>query len=386
LTSNIKIFDVAIVGGGLTGMFTAWSSVQHGLSTITLDKRLLPGSGSTMTSGGSIGLQDKISDITAELALESIETYKSLQLIDGESFGPFIDWCGGLVVYWSDEDRAGAHTVVQNLQRLGIQVDEWTWHELRRFAPPMSHALLGAFYCPSEGKIVPRDLAQAMQKWLLAKFSASFTWQPLSTVNNITSADGIYTLHTQTTSGPFEHHARSVVLATGAYHNEYIWPVPRTTQPRRGLILTFDALESLDFVMHGSTYVSSRDTPGDEPRIAFSFEQRRGNWRLGSSRELIGRSDVDIGPIIKSIRQEAERHIPGLKPEVLRRVDICFRPYDPQATPFVVAGPPPFEKVASINGQEGEGITLAPALGKSAIELLWPANRQTSRHSMNEHG
>ena len=385
IISNTDIFDVAIVGAGLTGMFAAWASVQHSLSTIVLDKRLLPGSGSTMTSGGSIGLQDKITDATAQLALESVEIYKSLQLIDAQSFDPFIRWCGGLVVYWNDKDRTSAHAIAQNLQRLGIQVDEWTQRELRRFAPPMSHELLGAFHCPSEGRVVPNGLAGAMHEWLLTKFPTSFKWQPLSSVYDIIPADDMYILRTQTNSGPLEYGAKSVVIATGAYHSEYSWPIRRSIQPRRGLVLTFDALESLDFVMHGSAYVSSRDTPGNEPRIAFSFEQRNGNWRIGSSRELIGRSDTDIAPIISSIRREAERHIPRLKSEVLRQVDICFRPYESDAVLFASAGLPPFERVVSINGQEGEGITLAPALGRTAIELLWPA-QELSSYSINKNG
>ena len=372
LPEKPHVFDVAIVGAGLTGIFAGWTSVQRQLSTVIIDSRMIPGSGTTLTSGGSIGLQDKTSDSTIALALESMEVYRTLQGIRQGAFDSLIHWCGGVVPYWTDEDRTPGLELSARLERWGIAVQDMSASDLQKLAPAMSHKLKGAFYCPHEGRINPAQLASAMHSSLLRRFPRLIQWRPLSTVQSITIDGANYVLKIRGPNGVHEYVAGSVILAAGSYSTETVWPVGRQIYPRRGIILTYDALESMDFVMHGTSYISSRDEVEIGPRVAFSFEQRDHLWRIGSSRELIGRSDRQVDRIVRRIRIEAERHIPALRNKTIRRVDICFRPFEPARTDFVSVGDTPYDRVVAINGQEGEGMTLAPALARRAVDFLWP--------------
>jgi hypothetical protein len=85
---------------------------------------------------------------------------------------------------------------------------------------------------------------------------------------------------------------------------------------------------------------------------------------------LIGRSDKNLEVTINSIRKEAERHIPSLEKKTLRSIDICFRPFEMNDEELITVGSNEFSRVAAVNGQEGEGITLAPALAQHTIDLL----------------
>ena len=345
-------------------------SVKRGLTTVLIDSRMMPGSGTTLTSGGSIGLQDKTTDGTIELALESIEIYKALRGQKHDGLDRLIYWCGGLVPYWTEKDRTVGASVAEKLQRWDVTVEELSRSEFRSLAPQMSKNLRGAFHCPQEGRVMPTDLTRAIQSSLLRKSPTLFQWRPFSTVQSISADAANYVLTVNGVDGRYKCMATSVVLAVGSYNNAGLWPIDRNIEPRRGLVLTYDALEPMDFVMHGTSYISSRDEIESGPRIAFSFEQRQQMWRIGSSRELIGRSDSNVDTIAGKIRNEAERYIPGLRGKTLRRIDICFRPFEAEKVELVTAGEAPFERVIAINGQEGEGITLAPALARVALDRL----------------
>ncbi|WP_062439971.1 NAD(P)/FAD-dependent oxidoreductase [Herbidospora daliensis] len=368
---SYDIFDVAIVGAGVTGMLAAWHSVRvKRLRTLLIESRVTCGAGTTLTSGGSIGLQDKATDESIRMALEAIELYKSIGTVSDAPFAQVINWCGGIVTYWNETDRAVCEGVANQLTAAGVEVEDISGTRLRKLAPYMSGDIPGAFRCSAEGRIEPRRFAQLMLDYLHTKHGALLHWMPSVKIEAIEFKGGRYVLTAHGEDSDRTMSARSVLLATGAYHNEVDWPVDRSINPRRGIILTYDSLGNMDYVMHDSSYLARKESSDIDLGVAFSFEQRNALWRIGSSREVVGQSHDNLDYVVQRIRAEAERHIPGLMGRTLRSIDICFRPFELHRKQLIVRGQGNYRGVVSVNGQEGEGMTLAPALARRAVDLL----------------
>ncbi|HEV7937896.1 MAG TPA: FAD-dependent oxidoreductase [Solirubrobacteraceae bacterium] len=360
---------VAIVGAGITGVCAAWIAADRGIPVLLIDSRMLAGSGTSYSSGGSIGLQDKTSPGTVALAIEAIDFYRALRE-EWSAFGDAIEWCGGLVPYWGDADRAALVPIAAGLQAAGVEVDELSPTDALNVAQALSPDIGGAYYCSAEGRMAPATVAKRMLQILQERGDGLIEWSPRTTVTAITPGKGGYVLEVEGSHRRREIEVSAVILATGSYYSETDWPVERGVQPRRGVILTFDALKDMDVVMHGSSYTASKESVLPDLAIAFAFEPRDGMWRIGSSRELVGRSDSGLDTLIAKVRHEAERYIPSLKGHPVRSVGLCYRPFESGTCEHVCSGTGDYARVVTINGQEGEGITLAPALARLALDIL----------------
>jgi glycine/D-amino acid oxidase-like deaminating enzyme len=84
----------------------------------------------------------------------------------------------------------------------------------------------------------------------------------------------------------------------------------------------------------------------------------------------MGFSDRGLDPVIDRIRQEACRYLPALAGRRVRRVDVCFRPMAVGERRLLIQGQDDHARVVAITGQEGDGITFAPALANRALAML----------------
>lgn len=373
---------IAVVGAGITGVCAAWIAASRGVPVAVFDKRPEPGGGTTFSSGGSIGLQDKTSEASIEMALEAIEFYKGLQGHPSELLRDLIVWCGGLVPYWSDADGEQMLAIADRLRRAGVAVEQVQASMARSIVPSLAPGIAGGFYCPAEGRLAPTGVARAMMQ-LLARTGAEVTWHPRTTVSSIEPGTDGYTLAVMSDGRRHTLDCHGVVIATGAEFAQGKWPMERDIVPRRGLILTFDALEEIQVVMHGSSYAAAKDSDDARLRVAFAFEPRDGMWRVGASRELVGRSAENLEGVIAKIRVEAKRYLPALERGELRAVHVCFRPFESGTTGYVRAGNACYHRVVAITGQEGEGITLAPALARKALDLVIGDRAKMTTHAAN---
>jgi glycine/D-amino acid oxidase-like deaminating enzyme len=370
VTTNGRQYGIAIVGAGVTGLFAAYEALLRGQSVALIDAHANPGGGTTLTSGGSIGLLDKLTSQSQALAMESIEQYRSLQSQLQRGRKRCIHWCGALVPFWNARDKATCQVVAEQVAALGVRVEELSAAGVAALAPALSKQIKGGYYCDGDGRIDPPQFASSMLGYLKTRWRDELTWLPNTRVTGLERKGDAYVVQSVARNERLELRAAATVLATGSYHNESNWPITRDIRPRRGVVMQYDRLCDMDVVILSSAYLAQKAAGSLDSCVAFTFEQRDGLWRVGSSRELVGRLDLRIDRVAERIRREAIKHIPELRSAVVRSAIVCFRPFEPELSAHVVPGNSPFERVISINGQEGDGVCFAPVLARQAVEEL----------------
>jgi len=156
--------DVLVIGAGVIGLSTAMHLAQAGLDVVVMDS----GTPCAQASGGNAGslhLQMLSSDFGNQsvdirhaahaLALQrlGIAEWQALEARLGAAFE--IDMTGGLVVAEREQELEFLRRKVALEQGCGVDVELLGQAELRRLFPAVSPQMIGAAYCPGEGKINP---------------------------------------------------------------------------------------------------------------------------------------------------------------------------------------------------------------------------------------
>lgn len=164
LPSETRRTDVLVIGGGVIGLATAYFLAREG-ADVMLAERDEAGFSASTANAGSLHAQLLPDDFTLgddnavprarslPLQHRSIALWKEIAAEAGESLG--ISTKGGLMVADSDEAMRWLRGKVAMERRLGVESYLIGGNELRTIAPHMSTELLGADYCPGEGRIDP---------------------------------------------------------------------------------------------------------------------------------------------------------------------------------------------------------------------------------------
>lgn len=215
--------DVIIIGSGVAGCATAFWLAKAGRSALVLDRGPVNGQasggnagsmhvqllsfdfGQKAEGGGSPALK------TLLLQRESAHMWADLQTELGGDFE--IKTVGGLMMAENERDLGFLREKTAKERAAGIQVDVIDAAELRRIAPEVSPTMLGAAFCPEEGKINPLKGTQGL--YLAAK---SLGQRFLNNVEvlAITREDDHFRI--ETANGWFK--ARQVVNAAGAWASQ----------------------------------------------------------------------------------------------------------------------------------------------------------------------
>ena len=154
--------DVLVIGGGITGTAASWNLADEGADVLLVDEADL----NTKASGRNAGsLHGQIQyPPFAERGRKWGETFapslrflaESVSLwteLDADLGGAFeVVTKGGLLVCDSDDQMRVVEEKVKLEQRLGIESTMLDRDELLRIAPYVSPEIVGAEYCPIEGK------------------------------------------------------------------------------------------------------------------------------------------------------------------------------------------------------------------------------------------
>jgi len=212
-------FDIAIVGGGLAGVASAYFAARKGARVILFESRdlNLEASGS---NAGSIHAQIPIDPFrnlgpawadrfaaTIPLFIKSIARWHDLEReLDG-SLG--VSAKGGVMAAGTPDDLELLEQKIAVERAAGLQVDLWSQSELRNRAPFLADHLLGASFCSIEGKADP---FRAVPLFAKRAQELGVEIRRNCKVTQIHGAQGAFSL----TAGGTEYHAKSVINAAGA--------------------------------------------------------------------------------------------------------------------------------------------------------------------------
>ena len=163
--------DTVVIGAGIAGISTAYFLVGEGRPVAVLD-RSFPNSGASGGNAGSLHAQllsfdhgDKARAAsgaarTLPLQRDSIALWKELQNTLGSDLEMHVT--GGLMVAETEADMAFLRAKARVERDHGIDSRVIGRAELQALEPNVSEHLVGAAYCPQEGKINPLIATEAL--------------------------------------------------------------------------------------------------------------------------------------------------------------------------------------------------------------------------------
>ncbi|MCK5800861.1 MAG: NAD(P)/FAD-dependent oxidoreductase [Deltaproteobacteria bacterium] len=154
-------YDVAIIGGGVSGCAIARELSRYRLRVILLERQAEVGFGTTKTNSGIIhaGHHSSPETLKGRLVVRGNALFDQLH----EALGFGFRRVGEIVVARTEDDLA----TLKDLQRLGEEkgvpdLEMWKPKRLQREEPNLSRKLLGALYAPTAGVINPYEFAFAL--------------------------------------------------------------------------------------------------------------------------------------------------------------------------------------------------------------------------------
>ena len=231
-------FDVAVIGGGITGSATAYHLARAGVRAIIVDRHDIGTEASGRNAGslhGQIQHQSfvELGDEWATQFLPALNFLAdSLQLwsVLSDELGVDLEvkTRGGLLLVDNVAQMRHVERKVKLEQSAGIDSRMLDQGELLELAPYVSEKIIGAEYCPIEGKANPMLASPAFTRRAVAQGAKVLTRA------NVVQFE-LERRHIRVVTDQGSVHARQVVLASGdglARHTELLgFPLPVTSEP-----------------------------------------------------------------------------------------------------------------------------------------------------------
>ncbi|PMP83384.1 MAG: FAD-binding oxidoreductase [Caldisericum exile] len=160
----MKNYDVLIVGGGITGLSTAYYLVRNGVKNIAIVEKSYVGSGSTGRCGTGIRQQFT----TREHIVLMREAVKIWQYWEESLPLPIHFRQGGYIWLLRSEEALNeykSHVKLQNL--FGVPSKIISKEEIKEIVPDLSlEGIVGASWCPTDGSAYPQDVLDSLRLFL----------------------------------------------------------------------------------------------------------------------------------------------------------------------------------------------------------------------------
>jgi glycine/D-amino acid oxidase-like deaminating enzyme len=364
--------DVAIIGGGFTGVSTAYhlSQALPNLSIILLEAKSLANGASGRNGGLMLNWINGTPDTDEMLVKTYQATRRGIDLILGiiRENGLAVRYTrkGCLEVQTTPQRAEEAHARAERLRTLGIPVSFVSGEALAKRSG--AQRISGGLYDPSEGQLHGVDFIRALKPLLLARGVRIFEDSPVRSIEEGRSI----TLHTQKGSV----RAGSIVLATNGY-------TPRLGYFRRGIFPLHSHVLATEPVNESQrAALGWGDSSGfcdDLDRIAYAGLSPMGNLIFGGGSNAAysylygGKTQYSFSPVsaarsFQTIRARLLDYFPGAAPlRIQRRWTGTLGITMSRMCSMGVRGA--HRNVYYALGYSGHGVTLANLAGKVLSDL-----------------
>ncbi len=220
--------EVAILGGGFAGMATAWALRQRGVTSVVLEREVMPG---RFASGRSAGLGRQLAEDDATTRL----TVRGAELLRGPLAAAWQP-CGGILSF---DQAALADDYTARAARVGVAVERMDRDAVLARWPDLEDLpIAAALWVASDGVIDIRALLSAFAQGVPVVCDAGVTrLVPGPTGVQVITAKGAIT-------------ARVVVDATGAWAGGLTGDPPLDSFKRHVYLLDAEAPAGAPFLWH----------------------------------------------------------------------------------------------------------------------------------------
>jgi sarcosine oxidase subunit beta len=239
-TQPPSVAEVVIIGGGVTGLSTAYHLARSGVRDVVLLDSAALGSGSTCKAAG--GVRAQFSDpVNITLGARSLEAFRNFRELTGQEID--LRQVGYLFLLSEPQTVAAFEANVALQNELGVESRMISVAEARRMSPLITaDGLLAAAYSPADGHCTPESVVLG---YATAARRYGATILPHCAATGLDVRDGRVTA-VRTRAGVIA--AGAVVCAAGAWSGEIgAWAgVDLPVVPLRRQILVTEPVPGLD--------------------------------------------------------------------------------------------------------------------------------------------
>ncbi|PIC70895.1 oxidoreductase [Sporosarcina sp. P16b] len=302
------LYDVAIVGGGMSGALTSYVLANEGYSIVLIEQGEV-GGGSTAANTGllqfsnDIMLHELMEQIGEEKAVEFYRTCKEamIHLQDVAEHAPFdVHFHTRESLYYAstEEDVVRLRKEFEVLQKYGFPVEFWELEDIKAhflFSRPAAIVTAG------DAEVNPLRLCMGAIQYAYEKGMDIF--EHTEVLGILDTEERVFI---QTTNGEFQ--AKSVVVTTGYA------PTPDMVIPQKDLKVTYaiatQPIEDLSF-WHDRMMIWETKRPYLYMRL--TDENRIVAGGLDQNMDTIPSSQEDIDKKFKQLKQELQELFPNQK-------------------------------------------------------------------------
>ena len=363
----MKVFDVAIIGGGIIGSSIAFGLAAEKLDVVVLDREE-PGRGASWAAAGMLspGPDSPQALPLVPLAKESLQRYPQFIAAIEEASGLHAHFFskGALQIFPEPHAEADRDQMIAELQRLGIAVESVSLAHARVIESSINPSASAAAWLPAEATVDPRLLMEAILSALRRRnVEIRAGCKVTSIIHQGRSCSGVK-------AGGENVAAKIVIVAAGCHSStlagenavEQGWLSRYApTKPIRGQML---ALRSDEIHLR---HVLRSERGYLVPRLG-------GRIIAGSTLEDVGFDKHVTAGGIRKILDAAIELAPNLASAEIVETWAGLRPGTPDSLPIL--GPTDIEGLFIATGHYRNGILLAPVTAKLVRD--WVLNKKLS--------
>jgi len=354
------MYDVIIIGSGISGACIARECAKYQMKTLVLEKNMDVASETTLANSAIIhaGHDPKPGTLKAKFNILGSRMYEQMSK---ELDIPY--WrSGGMVVATSKEEIHHIEELYQRGLENGLSKEEISildQEEIRKIEPNISDDVLKALYLPTTAITYPMEAAIAN---LENAMDNGVDLQTNAEVTSIDKEEGIFKVHTN--QGDFQ--TKIVVNAAGLYAEKISDMVVEnyfTITPRRGEYLVLD--KDVDLVNHVIYPVPSKKGKG-----ILATPQYHGNVLLGPTSEFVNfsQSKTTSSKGLNDIKENIKKSVKNIPFHKVIRTFAGSRP-TPSTKDFIIEETS-VKGFINVAGIESPGLSAAPAYAIYVVEEL----------------
>ncbi len=365
-------FDVIVVGAGIIGLSCAYYLSKAGKRILILEKEDI-GSGTSGACDHMILLQSKAPGLPVQLAIRSLELYRSLsrELPDAIE----LETRGGMIVLDRQEQLPVIEDFVSKQAQTGLKIHFLDKKHIKKKQPFLTDSVFAATYCAEDSQVNPLKTMYALAKACIKQGVI------LKRKAQVTSLDKKTFGWKVSTMGNEEFFASCVVIAAGVWTpflTKFV-ELDLPIEPKRGQILVTEPLKPFgdtnlwdaDYIISKHLIEFHRDETSRRLGLGFAFSMTRdGNCFIGSTREYVGFDRRTTYEAFKALAARAYHFFPKVFERI--RVIRSFAGLRPSCADkkYIIGEDPRNPGLFVATGHEGDGIALAPITGKLISELV----------------
>ncbi|WP_097284323.1 glycine oxidase ThiO [Streptomyces sp. OK228] len=361
-SSDARVSDVLVIGGGIIGLVTAWRAAQRGFTVAVVDPE--PGGGAARVAAGMLAAVTELhygEQTLLGLNLASARRYPDFAAELTEASGQDLGYrrCGTLAVAMDADDRAHLRELHALQHRSGLESEWLSGRECRRLEPMLAPGVRGGLRVDGDHQIDPRRLAKALVT-ACERAGVEFhrTWAERLTVVRDRAAGVV-------TTGGEQLAAGQVVLAAGSTSGK-LPGVPADVlppvRPVKGQVLRLTVPKRYAPFLSRTVRAVVRGSQ------VYLVPRENGELVVGATSEELGwDTTVTAGGVYELLR-DAHELVPGITELPLTETRAGLRPGSPDNAPLL--GPTALDGLLLATGHYRNGVLLTPVTGDAMAHVL----------------